>query len=398
MRFSYAEQPSPDGLAQAFLIGEEFIGDDPVCLILGDNIFHGQHFTEKLQNAAAKPSGATVFGYWVKDPQRFGVIDFDAQGNALSIEEKPLHPKSSYAVTGLYFYDNSVVEIAKAVKPSARGELEITDVNNAYLQRGDLSVERFGRGFAWLDTGTHDSLLEASQYVQTIEHRQGLKVACLEEIAYNQGWIDREHLLEHAKYFGKTGYGQYLYSLAGKPNEGPGHRTARRADHRAQGVWRRARFFYESFNAKAFEEATGVRTQFVQDNHSRSQKGVLRGLHYQIENTQGKLVRVVAGEVLDVTVDIRRSSPHFGKWVGVRLSADNHRQLWVPEGFAHGFVVLSEYAEFLYKTTDYYTPASERCIRWDDPTLAIDWQLTGPAQLSAKDQAGKLLSEAELFP
>ncbi|NNB47086.1 dTDP-4-dehydrorhamnose 3,5-epimerase [Pseudomonas chlororaphis] len=157
-------------------------------------------------------------------------------------------------------------------------------------------------------------------------------------------------------------------------------------------------FFYESFNAKAFEAATGVNTQFVQDNHSRSQKGVLRGLHYQIENTQGKLVRVVAGEVLDVTVDIRRSSPHFGKWAGVRLSADNHRQLWVPEGFAHGFVVLSEYAEFLYKTTDYYTPASERCIRWDDPTLAIDWQLTGPAQLSAKDQAGKLLSEAELFP
>ncbi|AZD83185.1 MULTISPECIES: dTDP-4-dehydrorhamnose 3,5-epimerase [Pseudomonas] len=157
-------------------------------------------------------------------------------------------------------------------------------------------------------------------------------------------------------------------------------------------------FFYESFNAKAFEAATGVHTQFVQDNHSRSQKGVLRGLHYQIENTQGKLVRVVAGEVLDVTVDIRRSSPHFGKWVGVRLSADNHRQLWVPEGFAHGFVVLSEYAEFLYKTTDYYTPASERCIRWDDPTLAIDWQLTGPAQLSAKDLAGKLLSEAELFP
>ncbi|AJO76036.1 MULTISPECIES: dTDP-4-dehydrorhamnose 3,5-epimerase [Pseudomonas] len=157
-------------------------------------------------------------------------------------------------------------------------------------------------------------------------------------------------------------------------------------------------FFYESFNARAFAEATGVHAPFVQDNHSRSQKGVLRGLHYQIENTQGKLVRVVAGEVLDVTVDIRRSSPHFGQWLGVRLSAANHRQLWVPEGFAHGFVVLSEYAEFLYKTTDYYTPAAERCIRWDDPTLAIDWQLTGPAQLSAKDQAGKLLSEAELFP
>lgn len=216
VRFSYAEQPSPDGLAQAFLIGEEFIGDDSVCLILGDNIFHGQHFTEKLQRAAEQPSGATVFGYWVKDPQRFGVIDFDSQGNALSIEEKPQHPKSSYAVTGLYFYDNSVIKIAKAVKPSHRGELEITDVNNAYLQRGDLRVERFGRGFAWLDTGTHDSLLEASQYVQTIEHRQGLKVACLEEIAYNQGWIDRDHLLKHASYFGKTGYGQYLYLLAGE--------------------------------------------------------------------------------------------------------------------------------------------------------------------------------------
>ncbi|WP_236187826.1 glucose-1-phosphate thymidylyltransferase RfbA [Pseudomonas paraglycinae] len=214
--FSYAEQPSPDGLAQAFLIGEQFIGNDPVCLILGDNIFHGQSFSEQLKKAARKPQGATVFGYWVKDPERFGVIDFDREGRALSIEEKPAKPKSSYAVTGLYFYDNDVIRIAKAVKPSQRGELEITDVNNAYLQRGDLQVERFGRGFAWLDTGTHDSLLEASQYVQTIEHRQGLKVACLEEIAYLNRWISREHLLERAQYFGKTGYGQYLYSIAGE--------------------------------------------------------------------------------------------------------------------------------------------------------------------------------------
>ena len=214
VHFSYAEQPSPDGLAQAFLIGEEFIGKDPVCLILGDNIFHGQRFSEQLKNAVDRTSGATVFGYWVKDPERFGVIDFDNEGRALSIEEKPKAPKSSYAVTGLYFYDNDVIEIAKAVKPSPRGELEITDVNNAYLKRGDLQVERFGRGFAWLDTGTHDSLLEASQYVQTIEHRQGLKVACLEEIAYEKGWIDREHLLERAQYFGKTGYGQYLSKLA----------------------------------------------------------------------------------------------------------------------------------------------------------------------------------------
>ncbi|UUY09830.1 glucose-1-phosphate thymidylyltransferase RfbA [Pseudomonas sp. J452] len=216
VRFSYAAQPSPDGLAQAFLIGEEFIGKDPVCLILGDNIFHGQHFSEMLLRAAAEPSGASVFGYWVSDPERFGVVEFDALGKAISIEEKPKQPKSSYAVTGLYFYDNDVIEIAKAVKPSPRGELEITDVNNAYLQRGDLRVERFGRGFAWLDTGTHDSLLEASQYVQTIEHRQGLKVACLEEIAFQHGWIDREQLLSQAKAFGKTGYGQYLYQLAGE--------------------------------------------------------------------------------------------------------------------------------------------------------------------------------------
>lgn len=216
VRIQYAEQPSPDGLAQAFLIGEEFIGDDSVCLILGDNIFHGQHFGEQLKTAMDQKNGATVFGYWVKDPERFGVIDFDENGRALSIEEKPKAPKSSYAVTGLYFYDNEVIRIAKGVKPSPRGELEITDINNAYLQRGDLHVERFGRGFAWLDTGTHDSLLEASQYVQTIEHRQGLKVACLEEIAYQNDWIDREHLLERAQYFGKTGYGQYLFKLAGE--------------------------------------------------------------------------------------------------------------------------------------------------------------------------------------
>lgn len=214
IELQYAEQPSPDGLAQAFLIGESFIGNDSVCLILGDNIFHGQHFTEKLLRAASHDSGATVFGYWVSDPERFGVVEFDAAGNALSIEEKPAQPKSSFAVTGLYFYDNDVVQIAKAVKPSPRGELEITDVNNAYLARGDLRVERFGRGFAWLDTGTHDSLLDASHYVQTVEKRQGLKVACLEEIAYQQGWIDRDNLLVCAKALGKTGYGQYLYKLA----------------------------------------------------------------------------------------------------------------------------------------------------------------------------------------
>ncbi|WP_245217448.1 glucose-1-phosphate thymidylyltransferase RfbA [Rheinheimera maricola] len=213
VQFEYAEQPSPDGLAQAFIIGEQFIGNDRVCLVLGDNIFHGQHFTGQLRQAAAREQGATVFGYLVKDPERFGVVEFDAAGKVLSIEEKPKQPRSDYAVTGLYFFDNDVVQIAKAVTPSARGELEITCVINAYLQRGSLQVEKLGRGFAWLDTGTHDALLEASQYVQTIEHRQGLKIACLEEIAWRNGWINAKDMSRLARSLSKTGYGQYLRRL-----------------------------------------------------------------------------------------------------------------------------------------------------------------------------------------
>lgn len=219
VNFSYAEQPSPDGLAQAFIIGEQFIGDDNVCLVLGDNIFYGQGFSPKLEEAAERASGATVFGYQVKDPERFGVVAFDSHNKAVSIEEKPKNPKSKFAVTGLYFYDNDVVEIAKRVKPSLRGELEITSINQAYLERGDLNVELLGRGFAWLDTGTHESLLEAAHFVETIEKRQGYKIACLEEIAFNNGWLTVDRLVEYAKAFSKNDYGQYLNQLAGVERE-----------------------------------------------------------------------------------------------------------------------------------------------------------------------------------
>lgn len=223
LRFSYQEQPNPNGLAEAFLIGEKFIGTDTVCLILGDNIFYGHGLTELLSRAAKDVStigGATVFGYYVKDPERYGIVEFDENGNALSVEEKPNKPKSRYAVTGLYFYDNDVVRIAKNIKPSSRGELEITDVNNAYLAKKQLRVELMGRGYAWLDTGTHDSLLEAGDFIATIERRQGLKMACIEEIAYKLGYIDKQKLLATAETYRKNAYGDYLKMVAeqGVPN------------------------------------------------------------------------------------------------------------------------------------------------------------------------------------
>jgi glucose-1-phosphate thymidylyltransferase len=214
VRLNYAVQPSPDGLAQAFIIGEAFIGTDSVCLVLGDNIFYGQGFTPMLREAVSRPNGATVFGYQVKDPERFGVVEFDQNQKAISIEEKPTKPKSNFAVTGLYFYDNKVIEIAKNVKPSTRGELEITSVNQAYLEQGNLHVELLGRGFAWLDTGTHESLLEAGMFVQTIEHRQGYKIACLEEIAFNNNWLSADDLKATGKQLSKNTYGQYLLDLA----------------------------------------------------------------------------------------------------------------------------------------------------------------------------------------
>lgn len=216
IQLHYAVQPKPDGLAQAFLIGEKFIGDSSTCLVLGDNIFFRQGFTASLKRAVNRNQGATVFGYKVKDAERFGVVEFDKTHKAISIEEKPVQPRSDYAVTGLYFYDNQVVEIAKQIKPSKRGELEITEVNRVYLQNQSLNVEILGRGFAWLDTGTHNSLIEAGQFVQTVEHRQGLKIACLEEIAFNQGWLTRQKLIESAEALAKTTYGEYLFEIAEK--------------------------------------------------------------------------------------------------------------------------------------------------------------------------------------
>jgi glucose-1-phosphate thymidylyltransferase len=215
LNIQYKIQPSPDGLAQAFTIGEDFIGDDNVALVLGDNIFYGEHFSNKLLQARAKSEGATIFGYYVKDPERFGVMNFDVNGTVISIEEKPRNPKSNYAVTGLYFYDNDVIEIAKNIKVSQRGEFEITDINKAYQARGNLTAELLGRGFAWLDTGTHNSLMEAGQFVQTVENRQGLKIACLEEIAFLNGWLTRDSLVEQAKKLEKTSYGEYLLKVAG---------------------------------------------------------------------------------------------------------------------------------------------------------------------------------------
>ena len=211
--FHYAAQPSPDGLAQAFLIGEDFIGDDPVCLILGDNIYYGQGLSAVLRRATARERGATVFGYYVRDPERYGVVSFDAQGRAVDIQEKPQQPKSNYAVTGLYFYDNEVVEIARSIRPSARGELEITDLNKVYLERGELNVELLGRGYAWLDTGTHESLLAAANFMQVVEQRQGLKIACLEEVAWRMGFIDDGQLAQLAAPLARNGYGQYLLDL-----------------------------------------------------------------------------------------------------------------------------------------------------------------------------------------
>ena len=327
MQFSYREQPSPDGLAQAFIIGEDFIGKDNVCMILGDNIFYGHGFGGILKEASALKQGAVVFGYSVNDPERYGVVEFDEQLRAISLEEKPAKPKSNYAVTGLYFYDNTVASRARALKPSPRGELEITDLNRLYLNEGLLEVKLLGRGMAWLDTGTFDSLLQASNFIATLEQRQGLSASCIEEIAYKNGFISRDQLIGLATPLAKSQYGQYLLKVANERSsmmkvlktKFPGLLIIEPdvfSDERG--------YFFESYNNQKFW-LNNITYEPVQDNESCSSKGVIRGLHYQEEPfAQAKLIRVIEGRIFDVALDIRRGSPTYGKWYGLIIDSEKN--------------------------------------------------------------------------
>ena len=368
-------QERPDGLAQAFLIGERFIAGEGCALILGDNIFYGVGLSDLMHRAARQEKGATVFAYYVSDPERYGIVEFDGEGKAVSLEEKPAKPRSNFAVTGLYFYDGSVVEKAKTLKPSARGELEITDLNKLYLTEGTLHVETMGRGYAWLDTGTHESLLQATSFVETIQERQGLKICCPEEIAYQLGYITREEL--QTKLDGVKTKLDGVVILIPKVF----------GDKRG--------FFMESWSRRTME-AAGLCYDFVQDNHSMSTvKGTLRGIHFQRgDKAQAKLVRCVRGAVLDVAVDLRHESPTYKQWVAVELSEENQKQLLIPRGFGHGFVTLTDHVEFLYKADNYYAPEADGGIRWNDPDIAVDWGVEHPI-LSEKDTKHPFLKDIE---
>ena len=408
IKLSYAEQPSPDGLAQAFLIGEEFIGDDSVALILGDNIYHGPGLSKMLQKAAKKEKGATVFGYQVKDPERFGVVEFDTDMNAISIEEKPENPRSNYAVTGLYFYDNDVVEIAKQIKPSARGELEITDVNNAYLKRGDLSVEVMGRGFAWLDTGTHESLLEASQYIETVQRMQNLQVANLEEIAYRMGYISHEDVLELAQPLKKNEYGQYLLRLIGeiqmtdnffgktlavrKIDAIPGMLEFDIPVHGDNRGWFKENFQKEKMLPLGFPESFFAEGK-LQNNVSFSRKNVLRGLHAE---PWDKYISVAdGGNVLGSWVDLREGET-FGNVYQTEIDAS--KGIFVPRGVANGFQVLSDTVSYSYLVNDYWAlelKPKYAFVNYADPTLGIQWENLAEAEVSEADKHHPLLKDVK---
>lgn len=405
---SYAEQPSPDGLAQAFIIGEEFIGDDNVALILGDNIYHGNGLTKMLQRAASKEKGATVFGYQVKDPERFGVVEFDADMNAISIEEKPEEPKSNFAVTGLYFYDNDVVEIAKNIKPSPRGELEITDVNKAYLDRGDLSVELMGRGFAWLDTGTHESLLEAAQYIETVQRLQNVQVANLEEIAYRMGYITKEQVYELAQPLKKNEYGQYLLrligeslmtenffgkTLAARPVEAiPGMLEFDIPVHGDNRGWFKENFQKEKMLPLGFPESFFAEGK-LQNNVSFSRKNVLRGLHAE---PWDKYISVAdGGKVLGTWVDLREGET-FGNTYQTVIDAS--KGIFVPRGVANGFQVLSDFVAYSYLVNDYWAlelKPKYAFVNYADLSLDIKWENLEEAEVSEADENHPFLKDVK---
>ena len=401
INLQYAVQPSPDGLAQAFIIGADFIGNDPSALVLGDNIFYGHDFHQILGSADQRSAGATVFAYHVQDPERYGVVEFDAAGKVLSLEEKPKQPKSNYAVTGLYFYDNQVVDLARNLKPSPRGELEITDLNRLYLEQGQLDVEIMGRGYAWLDTGTHDSLLEAGQFIATIEKRQGLKVACPEEIAFRQGWIDAGATRSAGPAAGQ----ERLRAISARPAQG-------------QGVLMKV-------TPTAIPEVLHPRTQGLR----RRARLLLRKLQRQrLRASYRPQARVRAGQPLQIGQECparpalpdpasRRASwcvwfrARSSMW---RLTSAKAQQpsgtgsapISVPKtrsssGFRRALPTVSwcsvESAEFLYKTTDYYAPGDEHCIAWDDPEIGIQWPLTAAPLLSAKDLQGKPWNKGVYF-
>lgn len=380
MRIEYKIQEKPVGLADAFRVGAEFIGNDSAALILGDNMIYGPGMEEMLKEASSLKEGGVIFGYEVSDPTSYGVVEMDENGNAISIEEKPTEPKSNLAVPGLYFYDNSVVEIAKNIKPSPRGELEITDVNRIYMEQGNLKVIPLGRGYAWFDTGTPDRLADASDFVKAIELRQGTQIACLEEIAYTNGWINRSKLLEHAKKYAKTDYGKYIKKIAGKGSlkktetSIPGlfliETNKNKTNTQNFGV-------VETYNKSEFSEI-GINTDFVQDRRIRTKKGMLTGLNFQIAAaSQEQIISATRGEVYNVTVDLRPGSQTFGKWEGVKLSEENGNMIVVPEGFAHGFLTMSDDAEVTCKYSKEYDKSAECGIAWNDPEIAINWPIEG---------------------